>query len=492
MSTGWWTQPASGPAHDVAPRDRLAHRAAAPLRRTDALVGAPGGATRALALGGRHRARPAGGRVVGVAGRQRYCARVPARQLGCAVRHRAGAGPPVGADGAADRRARLRQPAVRGRRRRAAGSALSQPVPVSADGPERRVPHGRPVQSVRVLRGAADRLVWLAAARCGRGAAACLHPLRELQPGRLGALPDRRELALRADRHTQYGRAGPTRGAGRARPSVAGAKRRADAGDGVRRESRTAAVVPVAAGHLWRGERSRGRTVCGDDQGRRLRHPARHHADLRRGGGPGGHGGVTMARTAGAGHAAARCRGCAGGREPANDDRQHGHRLGRHLAAGRGAGAARLGGGRLVLPRQQHAGHRRAVPVGRPPAGGPRRGARQVSAWPRHGTHAAPGRAVLRLRGRGGRPAAAGWFHGQGNAASGRRPDALGWLDRGDRPVQQTVDDGGVRTQREQLVLEACQRRAGHRRAGCTRCGFCSRRVRSPCRTRRDRRTGAE
>jgi multicomponent K+:H+ antiporter subunit D len=42
-----------------------------------------------------------------------------------------------------------------------ARTALPCAVPVPADGPERRLPHGRPVQPVRLLRGAADRLYGL-------------------------------------------------------------------------------------------------------------------------------------------------------------------------------------------------------------------------------------------------------------------------------------------------------------------------------------------
>ena len=50
--------------------------------------------------------------------------------------------------------------------------ALPPAVPAPADGPERRLPDRRPVQPVRVLRGAAGRVVRPAAARLGRRARA--------------------------------------------------------------------------------------------------------------------------------------------------------------------------------------------------------------------------------------------------------------------------------------------------------------------------------
>src|SRR2546427_6965063 len=55
------------------------------------------------------------------------------------------------------------------------GDALSLAVPVPADGPERRLPHGGPVQPVRVLRDHARGLLRPVAARLGPGA----HPDRK-------------------------------------------------------------------------------------------------------------------------------------------------------------------------------------------------------------------------------------------------------------------------------------------------------------------------
>ncbi len=88
------------------------------------------------------------------------------------------------------------------------GNALSLAVPVPADGPERRLPHGGPVQPVRVLRDHARGLLRPVAAWLGPGA----HPggpaLHRHQPGRLVAVPHRRVHALRPDRHAEHGRPG--------------------------------------------------------------------------------------------------------------------------------------------------------------------------------------------------------------------------------------------------------------------------------------------
>ncbi len=51
-----------------------------------------------------------------------------------------------------------------------AGRQLPCAVPDPADGPVRRLPHRRPVQPVRVLRGAAGGVLWPDAARLGPGA----------------------------------------------------------------------------------------------------------------------------------------------------------------------------------------------------------------------------------------------------------------------------------------------------------------------------------
>ena len=72
---------------------------------------------------------------------------------------------------AADRRGGAGGPALRPRWRRPPRPALPRSVPVPVDGPERRVPDRRPVQPVRLLRGAADLILRPVAARRRRGAA---------------------------------------------------------------------------------------------------------------------------------------------------------------------------------------------------------------------------------------------------------------------------------------------------------------------------------
>ena len=156
------------------------------------------------------------------AGRRGWCSQaadgaldgLPHGRLAGAVRHRAGGRPPVGADAAADR---LRRAAGAGLRQRRLGRArplLPRAVPVPADGPERRLRHRRPVQPVRVLRGAADRQLRADAARPGPRAAARRRALRGAQPRGVGAVPDRRGAAVRADRHAELGRPGAACAAG--------------------------------------------------------------------------------------------------------------------------------------------------------------------------------------------------------------------------------------------------------------------------------------
>src|SRR3954471_19660448 len=119
--------PAPGRNADAADR-----RAAAPAQgsvRHD--LGAP--ATRIGAP-----AAPSGGRYHGGYGRGRS-ARVPAGRLALAVRHRAGAGSALGTDAGADQRPRACCPDVLAGPLAAGGSPLSPPIPVPADGAQRRL-----------------------------------------------------------------------------------------------------------------------------------------------------------------------------------------------------------------------------------------------------------------------------------------------------------------------------------------------------------------
>ena len=77
------------------------------------------------------------------------------------------------------------------------GRAFPPAVPVAAAGHQRRLPDRRPVQPVRLLRGAADRLLRAAAAWRRRGAAAAGPALRRDQPAGSVAVPDRARPAVR-------------------------------------------------------------------------------------------------------------------------------------------------------------------------------------------------------------------------------------------------------------------------------------------------------
>ena len=141
----------------------------------------------------------------------------------------------------------------------AAGTAFPCVLPVAAGRAERRIPDGRRVQPVRVLRGAVDRLLCAAAARRRWPRAALRPSLRRDQSHRRVAVPDRGQPALWRGRHAEFrrpcrqaaGAAGMGRGA-RARRRVAAAGR-------VRREGRRASAGFLAAGNLcaWLRVRSR-------------------------------------------------------------------------------------------------------------------------------------------------------------------------------------------------------------------------------------------
>src|SRR5690606_25447110 len=102
--------------------------------------------------------------------RRRDDRRLPARRLAGALRHRAGGRPAVGADAAADLGGGAGGAAGRAWALAAPRQLLPAAVPVPADGTQRRVPDRRPVQPVRVLRGAAGRVLRAGAAWFGRTA----------------------------------------------------------------------------------------------------------------------------------------------------------------------------------------------------------------------------------------------------------------------------------------------------------------------------------
>ena len=109
------------------------------------------------------------------------------------------------------------------------GRAFPFAVPVPADGPERRVPDGRSLQPVRLLRGAARRLLRPGAARFGPRARQGRAALHRGQPCGLAAVSDRRQPDLRRLRNAQHG------GSRRAHSAISRAEDRAllEAGAGI-------------------------------------------------------------------------------------------------------------------------------------------------------------------------------------------------------------------------------------------------------------------
>ncbi len=149
--------------------------------------------------------------------------RLPARRLAGALGHRAGGRPPGRRDGADHHAAgAVRRDPCR-RRRRPARTALPRAVPAAAVRPGGRLSHRRPVQPLRVLRSAADRLLRAAAARRRRRSHARRAALRGAEPARFDGVPVRGGAALRhagqpePRRPRAEGRSLPPRDAGLAR-----------------------------------------------------------------------------------------------------------------------------------------------------------------------------------------------------------------------------------------------------------------------------------
>ena len=216
--------------------------------------------------GGRGAPAAAGGRPGAVGLR-----RLPARQLAGALRHRASGRPAVGADGGAHRRHRAGHPAVRTGTLAARGCLFPRAVPVAADGAVRRLPHRRPFQPLRLLRGAAGGELRAAAARRWPGAGARRVALHRHQPRGLAALPHRRGGALRRDRHAQHGRHRAQAADGareRPRPAACG---RGHPRHRLSRQGGAVAAQRLAAARLCRRQRAGGGALRHPHQGGRLR-----------------------------------------------------------------------------------------------------------------------------------------------------------------------------------------------------------------------------
>ena len=151
-----------------------------------------------------------------------------------------------------DERPRPRRAGVLARALASRRAALPHPVPVPADGPERRLPDRRPVQSVRLLRGAAGRLLRPCAARLRHRARQGRAALHRDQPRGLAAVPDRRQPDLRRHRHAQHGRSRRAHSGGRRRGPSAARGRRGGARHRLPGQGGHVAARLLAADHLCR------------------------------------------------------------------------------------------------------------------------------------------------------------------------------------------------------------------------------------------------
>ncbi len=345
-----------------------------------------------------------------------------ARRLAGAHRHRAAGRPLVGVDAVDDLDPGFGVPAACMRRLGPARTAFSCVVPVPADGLERCVPDRRHLQSVRVLRSDAHRLLRPAAQRWARVADAGGPALRGVQRLRVDVVPDCAGPAVRCLRHAQHGRAV----AAHCRSAGAGcAVGKGHAGlvaAGVLQQGRVAAAVSVAAGNLFARTGGGGRIVRHHDQGRVVCNAAGVLV-------------VVWRRCRRAARLRSPCAVVAGHRDAA-DGRVRGD--GRIAAAGDGvvpggvfgsdpvhrvfAGRCRRTGRRAVLPAAQQLCGRCVVHGVGPDPPPPRQcqrpqGSGGATAGAGHSRHD-----VHDCRGGGGRVAAAARLSGQGGVAAARAP----------------------------------------------------------------------
>ena len=273
------------------PPDRRADPAAAGLGGRDAVHGrappCPQGRDRGRDHGcaaGRLRHAAAPGRHASCGAGRIGREGVPARQLAGALRHRAGARSPLRAHARADEHPRRCDAAVFARALASCRAAVPRHLPAPAHGTQRRLPDRGPVQPLRVLRGAARRLLRPRPAR-GRDRAGQGGPrLHRHQPDGLLPLPDRRQPGLRRHRHAQHG--GPRQA--RSRPCPWGCRahgrRRGDPRHGLPDEGGRVAAQLLAPDDLRGRLRAGGRRVRDHEQARGLRDPAPVDAGARSGG----------------------------------------------------------------------------------------------------------------------------------------------------------------------------------------------------------------
>ena len=298
------------------------------------------------------------------AGLHRHAGHLSAGQLAHAVRHRAGAGQAVVGHAAAHLGHGHGGPHLcrgpLGPDRRAFPPALPDP----ADGPERGLPHGRPLQPVRVLRGAAGGFLRPAAAWARPPAGGGGTALHRYQPGGLVLLPGGRGYPVWRHGHAEHGRPGRAHSRGGGAGPGHAACWCGDPGHGLSHQGGRLADGLLAGAGLFGGGRAGGGALFHHDQGGHLRHPAAVVAGLL---GRGGHAALGRRLAGGRrpGHGGLRPAGAAAG-TPAGAR----HRLWRDGHLRYAAGCHRLQsahrhGRRAVLPAQLHHGCRGDVPAHR-------------------------------------------------------------------------------------------------------------------------------
>ncbi|KAG1257416.1 hypothetical protein G6F65_015924 [Rhizopus arrhizus] len=321
-------------------------------------------------LGGRHLGPAGRGDCAPGRGRRRrarrlarWRRRLPGGRLARAVRHRAGGGSPGRRHADADRRAGPGHADLcagpLGPRRRAFPFA----IPVPADGLERRLPDGRPLQPVRFLRSAAGGILWPAAARLGRCAGQRGAAIHRREPGGFVPAADQHRADLWRDRHAEHGGPGPARRQPDGRRTHAVRSRGRHPGGGLPGEGGRLAAELLAGEGLRLGRCADRGHVLDHDQGRHLRAVAHRVAAAAVGRACGVQPGLDV--RGGPGHAAVRRAGPAGDPAAGEDSGLLRHRVGRHAVDGAGHARRHPDRPRAVLPDQLGADHGRVLHAGR-------------------------------------------------------------------------------------------------------------------------------
>ncbi|MDT4851350.1 hypothetical protein FQZ97_855280 [compost metagenome] len=280
-----------------------------------------------------------------------------------ALWHRAGGGPAGRRHANADRGAGPGHAGVRAGPLGPRGRAFPFLVPVPADGAEWRLPYGRPLQPVRVLRGAAGRVLRPVAARLRYDARQRRPAVHRGEPGGVVPAADQHCADLWRHGHAESGGPGAARGQpGRRRPhAVRGG--RSHPGRGLPGEGGRLALELLARQGLWLGRRARRRHVLHHDQGGHLRAAAHRFAAAADGRARGVQPGLDVRGRPG--HAAVRRPWPAGHAAAGENGGLLRHCVGRHAADRPGHARRNADRPGAVLPDQFGADHGRVLPVGR-------------------------------------------------------------------------------------------------------------------------------